>query len=391
MTNAVTGALVARQEQVAASPRKLVEQYTGEFESLLPEHVKSAMFVRSSAGALRTGRMTNGEFDLEVAARNNPQAFINALRTAARLGLTPGSEEFYLTVVKNKGRAEILGIVGYMGYIELMYRAGAVATVIVDTVHVGEQFQFVRGRDEQPTHIIDWGAERGDLYLVYAYAKMKDGSTSYVVVLNQYDIKRIKAKSASAKSDYSPWNTDERAMWLKSAVRQLRKWVPTSASYLTTQLRAAHEATQPGILVPDAPQGHQRIPEGHQVQIDDPDEVVDAEVVEEPTDAAQEPVQQAPEPAPPAQQEPVSTAADGGLITRSGVAGLSTLFGKIGAETPDKKRRFIKEHLGIDVESLTILTVGQANLVIEAINKVADSRKRTAEEPEDVPLPDEPE
>jgi phage recombination protein Bet len=122
-------------------------------------------------------------------------------------------------------------------------------------------------------------------------------------------------------------------------------------------------------------------------------EVVDAEVVPDQVPAAaQEPVQQAPEPAPAVQQEPVSTAADVNLITRSGVAGLSTLFGKIGAETPDKKRRFIKEHLGIDIESLTVLTVGQANLVIEAINKVADSRKRTAEEPEDVPFPtDEPE
>jgi recombination protein RecT len=388
VTNAVSGALVARQEQAAASPRKLVEQYTGEFTSLLPEHVKSEMFVRASAGALRTGRMTNGEFDLEVAARNNPQAFINALRTAARLGLTPGSEEFYLTVVKNKGRAEILGIVGYMGYIELMYRAGAVATVIVDTVHVGEQFQFVRGRDEQPTHIIDWGAERGDLYLVYAYAKMKDGSTSYVVVLNQYDIKKIKAKSASARSDYSPWNTDERAMWLKSAVRQLRKWVPTSASYLTTQLRAAHEATQAGIVVPDVPREHQPVPAGHQVQIDDPDEVVEGEIVAEPAaEVVQEPAPAVePEPA-----QPVAGSADA-LIDKSAAAILSRHFATIGINSPEGRIKGVKDSLGIDIAGLAELTVAQANQLTQAISKLALSRKRVTEEPEDVPLPtDEPE
>ena len=76
---------------------------------------------------------------------------------------------------------------------------------------------------------------------VYAYAIMRDGATSKVVVLNGAAIGKIRAASSSAKSDYSPWSTHTDSMWLKSAVRQLRKWVPTSAEYIREQMRAVRD------------------------------------------------------------------------------------------------------------------------------------------------------
>jgi recombination protein RecT len=390
MTNAVSSALAERRDG-PVDARTFVKNNAASLSAMLPTHLreKGDAWARQVAGSLYRGQMSNGrDYDLVVAAQNNPDAFMIALRQAASLGLTPGTDEYYLTPRKVAGRLEILGIVGYQGYVELMYRAGAVASVIVELVYDQDEFDYMPGRDEVPLHKINWKlADRGKPWLVYAYARMVSGSTSKVIVMNEAEIERYKERSASAKfGKSSPWTTDPGAMWMKTAVRQLRKWVPTSSEHLASQIRAAREG-QSGISVA-VPEPGQPVATGHQVFIEDHDEVIEGEVVEEPST----PVQQAPEPAPAVQQEPVSTAADGGLITRSGVAGLSTLFGKIGAETPDKKRRFIKEHLGIDIESLTVLTVGQANLVIEAINKVADSRKRTAEEPEDVPLPtDEPE
>lgn len=73
------------------------------------------------------------------------------------------------------------------------------------------------------------------------YAVMKDGATSKVVVLNRAEIARIKTSAQGADSSYSPWQTNPAAMWLKSAVRQLAKWVPTSAEYRKEQLRAVQE------------------------------------------------------------------------------------------------------------------------------------------------------
>ncbi|WP_030777812.1 recombinase RecT, partial [Streptomyces sp. NRRL F-2664] len=130
----------------------------------------------------------------------------------------------------------IQGIVGYQGIIELIYRAGAVSSVIVETVHEHDTFSYVPGRDERPVHEIDWfGTDRGPLVGVYAYAVMKDGATSKVVVLNRSQVMEAKAKSDGANGkypQYSPWNTNEEAMWLKTAARRLAKWVPTSAEYM---------------------------------------------------------------------------------------------------------------------------------------------------------------
>lgn len=267
------GAAVERAEHnPGRDARALVQQYVPEFSVVLPSHIKSEAWVRRAAGALKKGKLDGrGPYtELEVAAMNNPQTFINALRDAAGLGLTPGSDEFYLTPRKVAGRLEILGIVGYQGYIELMYRAGAVSSVIVELVYSGDKFSYVPGRDDRPVHEIDWyAADRGELKLAYAYAIMKDGAVSKVVVLNQADIDRIKSKATGSTSEYSPWKTNEPAMWLKSAARQLRKWVPTSAEYITTQLRAIREAQkeEPGVPIP-MPQVHI------------PDEVVEGELID---------------------------------------------------------------------------------------------------------------
>src|SRR5690606_13126209 len=94
-------------------------------------------------------------------------------------------------------------------------------------------------------HEIDWDAEdRGPLRLVYAYAIMKDGATSKVVVLNRAQVKKAKAMSQGSDSPYSPWQKHEEAMWMKTAAHRLTKWVPTSAEYMREQLRAQAEVAK---------------------------------------------------------------------------------------------------------------------------------------------------
>ncbi len=244
MTTTISNAVATQQENKTAG--RLVKQYSGDFASVLPSHVKAETWVRLAQGALKKGkRITNrdgsaGPYELEQAAMNNPGVFLATLLDAARLGLEPGSEQYYLTPRKVKGQVEILGIVGYQGLVELMYRAGAISSVIAECVFTNDQFSYRPGLDERPHHEIDWDAEdRGTLRLVYAYAVMKDGATSKVVVLNRAQINVIKKSSQGASSEYSPWVTNEPAMWLKSSVRQLAKWVPTSSEYR----RLVNEAT----------------------------------------------------------------------------------------------------------------------------------------------------
>jgi recombination protein RecT len=246
-TETVTQAVAKRD----TGPATLIAKYSGDFATVLPSHIRPDTWVRLAQGALKRGKKftdgpDEGRYELEIAAANNPGVFMAALLDAARLGLEPASEQYYLTPRKVKGQLEILGIVGYQGYIELMYRAGAISSVIAECVYRNDVFRYQPGRDQVPYHEVDWdkGADdRGPLRLVYAYARMKDGSTSKVVVLSRVDIERIKKSSQGADSDYSPWKLHEAAMWLKSSVRQLAKWVPTSAEYIQERARAAATAT----------------------------------------------------------------------------------------------------------------------------------------------------
>lgn len=245
MTQTVSDAVATREN----SPTALIKTYATDFASVLPSHIKAETWVRLAQGALRKGKRIGadgkGPFELEVAAANNPGVFLAALLDAARLGLDPGTEQYYLTPRKVKGRLEILGIVGYQGHIELIYRAGAVGSVIAEVVRQNDRYRYTRGVDEVPFHEyppFQREAERGSLLGVYAYARMKDGAVSRVVELNADDIARIKTSSQGSDSEYSPWRNHEAAMWLKSAVRQLQKWVPTSAEYRREVARSTAEA-----------------------------------------------------------------------------------------------------------------------------------------------------
>ena len=265
------------------SPAALVKEYTPDFATMLPSHIKPDQWARLAVGALRR------DPKLAQAAANDTGVFLAQLSNAARLGLEPGTEQFYLTIRKERGVEKVLGIPGYQGLIELIYRAGAVASVIAEVVYSNDTFEYAPGRDERPNHIIDWDAEdRGELRLAYAYAVMKDGATSKVVVLNKHDIARIKGSSQGSKSEYSPWNTNPAAMWLKSAVRQLVKWVPTSAEYRKEQLRAAQEvwderqtAADSG-RIPAAPTGDGEHIDDLTGEVLYDDEVHEAEIVDGP-------------------------------------------------------------------------------------------------------------
>jgi recombination protein RecT len=255
------------------SAQALVEQYRDDFATVLPTHIRPDTWVRLAVGALRRDEK------LREAANNDPASLMQALLHAARLGLEPGSEEYYLTPRREKGQNKVLGIPGYQGLIELMYRAGAVSSVVVECVYALDQFTYTPGRDPRPVHEIDWDLDdRGDLRLVYAYAVMKDGATSKVVVLNKAAIKTIKASSQGADSPYSPWVKHEPSMWMKSAARQLAKWVPTSAERVgVAPVKVESERPAPSGELPPAPTGLDES-EPRPPHVDE-NGVVDAEIV----------------------------------------------------------------------------------------------------------------
>lgn len=260
MTAQTITTAVAQRDQGAQA---LIAKYRTDFAQVLPTHLRPATFVRLSQGLLRRNAK------LAEAAERNPASFLAALLECARLGHEPGTDQFALVPFndRKRGTVEIVGIEQYQGVIERMYRAGAVRSVKAEVVKSGDPFGYEPDVMDRPRHKPDWFTERGELVGVYAYAVMLDGSTSRVVMMNRAEVMKHKAVARGATGDDSPWQTWAESMWLKTAVHELEKWVPTSSEYRREALRAARDVTA------EQPPTAEAARTG--------DEVVDAEVVDD--------------------------------------------------------------------------------------------------------------
>lgn len=269
MTAQTIGAAVAKR---ATSPSEIIRSNRDDLAQVMPSHLRPDTWVRVAQGVVRR------DPKLAEAANNSPGSLMVALMESARLGLEPGTEQFYLTPRKVKGRPEILGIPGYQGYIELMYRSGAVASVVVEVVRSNDRFSYRPGRDTVPEHDVDWFGDRGSLVGVYAYAVMNGGATSKVVVLNRDHIAKAKESAQGANSEYGPWRNHEEAMWMKTAARRLAKWVPTSTEDRRLVTAAAERADQPA---PRAAEDIEPDPLDITEHATEADDAIDAELVED--------------------------------------------------------------------------------------------------------------
>lgn len=213
---------MADNEVAIPAPAQMIARYHGVLADILPSHLSADTFVRLCTGALRRNP------DLLHAATVNAQSFIGAVMEAARLGHEPATDHFALTV-RGKGQAaQVVGIEQYQGVIDRMYRAGAVQTVVANIVMRNDNFEW--DGINPPKHVADWlelNGPRGDMVAVYAFAKLDSGQTSRVVVLPKSEVMKHRAAAATTKI----WDAWPISMWLKTAVHELEKWVPTTAEY----------------------------------------------------------------------------------------------------------------------------------------------------------------
>jgi recombination protein RecT len=224
---AVSQALAERDN----SPSGLIDQYRADFATVLPSQINPEQWVRMTMGVVRRNKQ------LALIAKQNPGSFLAAVLDAARLGLEIG-DTYHLVPFGN----EIQGIADYTGLIELAYRAGATASIKVEVVRAGDSFEYVPGEHDRPIHKPDWFGDRGELIGAYAYAVFKDGSVSQVIVRSKAEIEEVRAKARGANSKDSPWNVWPDRMYRKTVLRELMKFIPTSAEYRREQERAAVEA-----------------------------------------------------------------------------------------------------------------------------------------------------
>lgn len=232
--------------------RDLLMSMESEFEKCLPKTLPPDLFMRV---ALTGFRKTP---DLLNCSR---RSLLGALLETARLGLEPCTEQAYLIPYKT----ECTLVIGYQGYVQLMYRTGLVSQVEAEMIYEADEWDDSRGDGGRFFHRPNWMADdRGRPILAYAFASLAGGGRTKVEVCTRGRAEQIKREYA--KSQKSPWNSPNtfNAMWQKSPIRQLQKWAPKSA-----ELRRA-------LIVDGASYDTAGQPD---VETDDPNVVV-AEVVE---------------------------------------------------------------------------------------------------------------
>lgn len=243
--NEVAVQLDARREQFAVS---------------LPPHISSEKFKATVLTAVNL----NPEL-----MRADRRSLFNSCAKAAADGLLPDGREGALVIYKTKegkddaGRDRWIQKVQWMpmvyGIIKKIRQSGEIASVGARIVYMNEtkppvdeagkvlcdangrplppRFRYIisDGEERLEHEPILWG-DRGELALVYAYARFKDGTKEYEP-LTKADLDKFQKASKSKDRDgnpYGPWKDWFDEMAKKSAIRRLAKRLPLSADIMTT-------------------------------------------------------------------------------------------------------------------------------------------------------------
>lgn len=250
--------------------KALVESRKDDFTNILPRHATVDSFMGLAIAYVRRDET------LKAAAAANPASLIIALRECAALGHMPMKGTYALVAFKTRAMATednpagwtINGIEEVRGTIQRMYRAGGVTSVHVELIHDADHFEWSPTRMTMPVHEFDWKAteeQRGPIVGVYAWARLRGGGTSQVVLMNMQQVARYESAAKTDKFWRGKWRAE---MIQKTALHRLEKFVPTSAEFLWNMMAAEAGNARSFADLPDRP----AIDPGY-------DDVQDAEIV----------------------------------------------------------------------------------------------------------------
>lgn len=198
-----------------------IEKHSGEFARVMPKHLNADRMARLAISAVRT---TRGLAECTLGS------FASAIMACSVLGLEPNTPLQHAYLIPFKGQCQL--IIGYKGLIELMYRSGIVASVKSTPVFEGDVFEYQYGLHPDIIHKPSTAPGRynpSKLTHVYPVVRLREAGMDPIWdVLSKDQIELRKRRSASAKSSSSPWTTDPVAMAMKTGIRAIATWVPSS-------------------------------------------------------------------------------------------------------------------------------------------------------------------
>lgn len=221
------------QQQRRLTLRHLFDQQKPELAKLLPKGMDPERLFRMAL----TECIKNPKL-LECTA----ESWALAVQVCAQQGLYPDSGLGYMYLVPRENRKkaafEVSAMRGYQGDIRLARNSGEIADIYAEVVYGKDEYKVTKGLNRDIVHVpYDGEDDPGPLKACYAVAKLRSGEVAFVT-LTKRDVMRHKASSQGADSDYSPWRQHEAAMWRKTAIHELAKWLPKSTEAAENAIRA---------------------------------------------------------------------------------------------------------------------------------------------------------
>jgi recombination protein RecT len=232
-------AAIQEQEQPETprqlSPYRKVEQT---LEQLRPQILKA--LPNTGITPERLSRITLTTIKMNPLLLNcDSESLFGAVMQAASLGLEPNllGSCYFIPYKDNKNNRHVVQFqIGYRGLIDLVMRSGQIRSIMANVVYKNDFFEYEYGLNEKLRHV-PTVEERGEATHVYAYAMLKDGGHSFVVmpISEIYKIRDSFSKSYQGAKKYnntgsSIWVKHFDAMAKKTAIKQLIKYLPISTS-----------------------------------------------------------------------------------------------------------------------------------------------------------------
>ncbi len=151
-----------------------------------------------------------------------PASIMECVMTGLELGLVPGiSGQLHIVPFKSQDGLKAVPIIGYGGYLRLIYRNPKVQSAIVRPVFEGDEFEIAFGIEDKLYHVPlgRWIPEQ--LKGVYCLIRFKDGG-HLLVWTPRDDIERSRAAS-KMKHVWDQWFIP---MALKTGVLRAYRWLP---------------------------------------------------------------------------------------------------------------------------------------------------------------------
>ena len=206
------------------SIQDLIKAMEPEIKRALPQVITPERFTRMALSAL------NSTPKLKECSQ---MSFLGALMNAAQLGLEPNTPlgQAYLIPYKNKGQLECQFQIGYKGLIDMVYRNEDIQTVQAQCVYENDTFDYELGLEPKLVHKPAL-KDRGELVLVYALWKSKNGGYGFEVMSKEDIDAHARKFSQSYGSSYSPWKTNYEEMAKKTVIKKCLKYAPLKSDFV---------------------------------------------------------------------------------------------------------------------------------------------------------------